>query len=111
MIIAIGKYTPSYIESLREAGWNPDNGWTYRLAEAQIDDTCFRESKTYYTMEEALADIEKLDDAEFVSVLSEAVIRALMIKMGVIENPFKIHDGGAYMGDFPPFVCVENAPF
>lgn len=108
MIIAIGKYTPSYIESLREAGLDPANGWTYRLAERQIDDTCFQDGKTYYMIEEALADIEKTNDTEFVSVLTEAVIKALQIEKGVIQNPFENHDDGAYN---PPFVYVNKTPF
>lgn len=87
IVIAIGKYTNSYFQMLREQGMNPVQGWTYRLADGQIDDTCYGVGRVY-NLREALEALTQENDVEFNSVLSQAVIHAYQIKEGVIPNPF-----------------------
>lgn len=87
--IAIGKYTPSYFHMLKEQGMNPTAGWTCRLADGQVDDTCFDVGVTFYELRDALKALTDHSDAEFNAVLSEAVIYAYQIKEGIVQNPFE----------------------
>ncbi len=67
MVVSVGKFTNSYKAAIGEVS----DGYIYRIADDEIDDTCFSVAQTYYNLEdaqEALTDI-----LEFASVLSAAI--------------------------------------
>lgn len=82
IIISIGKYTNSYRAHLGELA---TSGFTYRIARGHIDDTCFDEGETFYTVEAALTSlVQALEKAqrgdgaalEYAYVLSEALLES-----------------------------------
>lgn len=107
--IAIGKYTPSYFHMLKEQGMNPTAGWTCRLADGQVDDTCFDVGVTFYELRDALKALTDHSDAEFNAVLSEAVIYAYQIKEGIVQNPFE-PDKACSCEEFLEVVAPATSP-
>ncbi len=64
MVICVGKYSNSYKAHLGELA---EDGYVYRFADSEIDDTCFTEgARTFYSVDEAreaLADVRAFADA------------------------------------------------
>lgn len=84
--ICVGKYTNSYRHHLESIGVDVPNGYAWRLAEGQIDDSCFDgNGHTFYTMADALASLKQAldcvrqgdaDALDYACVLTDALLEA-----------------------------------
>ena len=83
---AVGKYTNSYRHHLGEDA--PD-GYTYRLARGQVDDTCFEKGMTFYSLEEAIQGIKvgiENGETEFASMVCDGLLAGLTTNWEEIEK-------------------------
>ena len=83
--IAVGKYTNSYRHHLESIGVDVPDGFTWRLSDGQIDDSCFEGGNTFYTFADALANLKQAldcvkqgdaDALDYACVLTDAMLNA-----------------------------------
>lgn len=85
--LAVGKYTNSYKFHLGEFG---NDGYNYRLARDQIDDTCFEVGMTFYSIEEAILGIKtciKGNDSDLALTICDGLIHGITNDWDHIDEP------------------------